>query len=272
MNDQNITLFQQKNRITTNTRAINTHIIKLWDDISVPSEYQDEIDLIDNASEEDVIVLDLCTDGGVLDTAMLFFRSLRSTAAHTVAVIGPSCSSAGSVIALSCKEFVLDTTSSLMLHTSTYGLGRSKDTDIYEHANFSRKQLKSFYEEVYSGFITEEELSDVIKGTPFYFTADELATRLDNLSEYRSSLAEKGCGDESCQECNTPEQQSLDDIISAAVDEGVSKAMEKVMKKYTLTPKEPKAKIPSKKLEKALEDANVIKETYKKLDYKLNNQ
>jgi ATP-dependent protease ClpP protease subunit len=255
MSDQNVMLFPQKSRITTNSRSINTHIIKLWDDISFPSDYQDEIDLIDSATEDDVIVLDICTDGGVLDTAMLFFRSLRSTAAHTVAVIGPSCSSAGSVIALSCREFVLDTTSSLMLHTSTYGLGRSKDTDIYEHANFSRKQLKSFYEEVYSGFITEEELSDVIKGTPFYFTADELVGRLDNLAEYRLMLEEEGCGNEDCQDCSAPPQASLDDIISSAVEQGIGKAMEKVLKKFELVPKEVKPKVPSKKTQKALEEA-----------------
>ena len=270
MSDQNLMFLPQKSRITTNSRATNTHIIKLWDDISYPNEYQEEIDLIDSATEDDIIVLDICTDGGVLDTAMLFFRSLRSTAAHTVAVIGPSCSSAGSLIALSCREFVLDTTSSLMLHTSVYGMPRSKDTDIYEHANFSRKQLKNFYEEVYSGFITEEELSDVIKGTPFYFTADELAERLDNLAEYRKMLEEEGCGDSECEGCNPQQTEedsfSLDDMIQEAVESGVNKALDKLMKKYSLVEKE---KAPSKKTAKALEQAKVVKDAHKELEDKL---
>lgn len=257
MNDQNLMLFPQKSRINTSTRAINTHVIKLWDDISYPNEYQEEIELIDSASEDDVIVLDICTGGGVLDTAMLFSRSLKSTAAHTVAIIGPTCASAGSAIALSCREFILDSTSSLMLHTSSYGIS-AKDTDIFEHANFSRKQLKSFYEEVYSGFISEEEMSDVIKGTPFYFSPEELVERLDSLSAYRKMLEEEGCDDENCQECSP--QETIDTIIDKAVESGVTKALTSLLDKYTLTEKpKPEKKAAKPRAKKAVE-AEVIQE------------
>lgn len=80
MKDEMMFLGQRPCRINTNTQNINTHIIKLWDDIGPPCDYQEEIDLIDSASEHDVIVLDICTDGGILDTAALFNRALRSTA------------------------------------------------------------------------------------------------------------------------------------------------------------------------------------------------
>ena len=244
MNDQFMQMMQQPKRISTSVQQINTHVIKLWDDIGFPNEYQEEIDLIETASEHDVIVIDLCTDGGVLDSAMLFNRALRSTAAHTVAVIGPSCSSAGSVIALSCKEFVLDETSSLMLHTSTYGLGRSKDTDIYEHANFSRKHLRSFYEQVYLGFISEIELSDVINGLPLYFDAEQLEERLSNLQSYREQLLE----DCECEDCQDPNNQPFNilDVVEERVEAGIQKALDKILKKHDLVAKPEKPKRPVK--------------------------
>lgn len=242
--NENLMFFPNKSRITTNTNTINTHIIKLWGDIGIPCEYQDEIDLIDSAGPDDVIVLDLCTDGGVMDTAALFNRALRSTAAHTVAVIGPSCASAGSIIALSCREFVIDNTSSLMLHTSSYGFGRSKDVDIFEHANFSRKSLRRLYEDVYSGFISKDQLEDVIKGQPFYFDCDELEERLDALHEYRSQLAQ-AC---ECGECGTEgdEDQPFDlmSLIEEKVEQGVDKALKKLYSKFDLTPKPPKERRP----------------------------
>lgn len=259
--NEHLMFFPNKSRITTNTDTINTHIIKLWDDIGIPCEYQDEIDLIDSAGPDDVIVLDLCTDGGVMDTAALFNRALRSTAAHTVAVIGPSCASAGSIIALSCREFVIDNTSSLMLHTSSYGFGRSKDVDIFEHANFSRKSLRRLYEDVYSGFISKDQLEDVIKGQPFYFDCDELGERLEALHEYRTNLAQS-CERRECDGADEDQSFDLMSLIEEKVEQGVDKALKKLYSKFDLTPKVPKVRKPTPKLEKALDQAEEIREKF----------
>lgn len=225
-NHEELMLLPQKSRISTNSHVAHTHVIKVWEDIGEPSDWTDELDLINNSSEMDTIVLDICSGGGILDTAMLFNRALRNTPAHTVAIIGPSAASAASVFALSCREFVLDETSSLMIHTSTYGI-LAKDTDIFEHANFSRKQLKALYESVYRGFLTEEELQDVIKGTPFYFDADQLEERLANLNEYRQEM-EGPCD---CEHCNGEAPKTLEDIVSDIVDQKLEAAKPKKVSK-----------------------------------------
>ncbi|RYY51295.1 MAG: hypothetical protein EOO06_00780 [Chitinophagaceae bacterium] len=232
---EELMLLPQKSRVSQSSQTANTYIIKVWEDIGEPSEWTEELDIINQASEIDTIVLDICSGGGILDTAMLFNRALRNTPAHTVAIIGPSAASAASVFALSCREFVLDKTSSLMIHTSTYGI-MAKDTDIFEHANFSRKQLRTLYESVYRGFLSEEEIQDVIKGTPFYFDADQLEGRLDNLEEYRKTQP-CDCGEESCPQnqrlaesqegFEDEESLSLEDII----DERVKIALDAHQKK-----------------------------------------
>lgn len=231
MKHEELMLLPQKSRISSSHSGGMTHVIQIHEDITGPSNWSDEFALINGASESDTVVLDLCTPGGDLYTAMLFVRSLNSCAAHTVAIIGPEVASAGSIMALSCREWILDDTSSLMIHTSSYGI-MAKDTDIFEHANFSRQQLKRLYENVYSGFLSTDELSDVIKGTPFYFDAEHIAERLDSLQEYRASLP-CPCGDESCGEAKETveneedfeEMPSLSEIIQDAVEAGVKKAL-----------------------------------------------
>lgn len=262
MKHEELMLLPQKSRISSSHNGGMTHVIRIHEEISEPSNWSDELDLINGASEQDTIVLDVCSPGGYLDTAMLFHRSLNSCAAHTVAIIGPECASAASVISLSCREWILDDTSSLMIHTSSYALG-GKDTDILEHANFSRGQLKRLYEKVYSGFLSPEDLSDVIKGTPFYFDAENIADRLDNLQEYRASLP-CPCGDESCGK-NPPveaaEQEDFDDmpslseIIADAVELGVKKALaaRDAKEKKALTPKK-EVKAAQKKIEEIKEE------------------
>ena len=247
MQHDNLMLLPQKSRISTNSHTANTYVIKVWEDIGEPMDWVEELDIIQNASEVDTIVLDICSDGGYLDTAMLFNRALRSTVAHTVAVIGPSAASAASVFALSCREWVLDETSSLMAHTSSYKIG-GKDTDILEHANFSRKQLRNLYESVYSGFLTPTEIEDVIKGTPFYFDHEQLAERLDNLSAYREDQEAEGCSNPDCQECSGEAPPSIDSIIENAVASGVEQGLVAVLKKYDLVEKPKKPNTRTKKV------------------------
>lgn len=226
MKHEELMLLPQKSRISSSHNGGMTHVIRIHEDITEPSNFSDEFDLINGASEHDTVVLDLCTAGGDLYTAMLFVRSLNSCAAHTIAILGPEVASAGSIIGLSCREWILDDTSSLMIHTSSYGI-MAKDTDIFEHANFSRQQLKRLYENVYSGFLSNEELSDVIKGTPFYFDAETIADRLDNLQEYRANLPCQ-CGNPACgQEGALEQEEDFDDMpsIYEIVEQAVTKAL-----------------------------------------------
>lgn len=252
MQHENVMLFPQKSRISTNTQQSHTHIIKIWEEIGEPMEWSDEIDVINSASEMDTVVLDICSPGGVLDTGILFHRALMSTPAHTVAVIGPDCSSCASVIALSCREFVLDATSQMMLHTSSYAL-RGKDVDIFEHSNFSRKQLRKIFEDIYLGAVSEQELEDIIKGTPLYFDAEQLAERLDKLTEYRQNQP-CNCGDPECGESEQGEEPvDFLTLMEERMEVGIAKGVEKALKK--LEAKEKKAAKPSTKTKSALDEA-----------------
>lgn len=229
MNENIIPLIQKPNRITSSQQVANTYFIKIWEDIGEPSDWQEELDIINTCGEQDTVVLDICTHGGSADTAALFNRALRSCHGHTVGIIGPACSSAGSIIALSCAEWILDETSQLMCHTSTYGM-LAKDTDIFEHANFARKSLRNLFESVYSGFLTEDELEDVIKGTPFYFDAGQLEQRLNNLTEYRQS---NPCECEHCVGEHSDEQPEEPFNLKALVKEAVNEVLVERDKAYT---------------------------------------
>ena len=244
MQHDNLMLLPKPNRIRTETRTNeqHTHIIEIYEALEQPTDWSDELHLINTASELDTIVLDLCTPGGCADTAFLFNRALRSTQAHTVAIIGPQCSSAGSVIALSCREWILDDTSEMMLHTSQYAMG-GKEVDVYEHVTFSRKRLEKLFNIAYSGFLSAQELKMLIAGTPMYFDTEELAERLDNLTAYREEMEEQGCGDPDCEGCSLEQESmpSIDSIIETAVASGVEQGLAAVLKKYELVerPKKP---------------------------------
>jgi ATP-dependent protease ClpP protease subunit len=223
MQHDNLMLLPKPNRIRTETRTSeqNTHIIEIYEALEQPTDWSDELHLINTASEMDTIVLDICTPGGCGDTAFLFNRALRSTQAHTIAIIGPQCSSAGSILALSCREWVLDETSEMMLHTSQYGM-IGKEVDVYEHVTFSRKRLEKLFNIAYKGFLSDDEIKMLIAGTPMYFDSEDLAERLDNLVAYREDLEDQKCefGDS---DIDDPEEPfNLKTLIKEAVQEALA--------------------------------------------------
>ena len=242
MQHDNLMLLPKPNRIRTETRTDEqyTHIIEIYEALEQPTDWSDELHLINTASEMDTIVLDICTPGGCGDTAFLFNRALRSTQAHTIAIIGPQCSSAGSILALSCREWVLDETSEMMLHTSQYGM-IGKEVDVYEHVTFSRKRLEKLFNIAYKGFLSDDEIKMLIAGTPMYFDSEDLAERLDSLTMHREEMEEQDCDDPECSDCNQDSIPSIDSIIEDAVASGVEKAVGNLLKKYELVerPKKP---------------------------------
>jgi len=248
MQHDNLMLLPKPERIRTETRTTeqNTYIIEVYEALEQPTDWSEELNLINTATEADTIVLDICTPGGCGDTAFLFNRALRSTQAQTVAIIGPQCSSAGSILALSCQEWILDETSEMMLHTSQYGMV-GKEVDVYEHVTFSRKRLEKLFNIAYKGFLSDNEIKMLIAGTPMYFDSEDLAERLDNLLAYREEQETEGCGSPDCNECSGEPIPSIDSIITDAVAEGVEQALDKLLKKYTLTEKEKPKKVPVKK-------------------------
>jgi ATP-dependent protease ClpP protease subunit len=258
MNHDNLMLLPKPNRVYSKSIPLNEHVIKIWGDITEPEDWVEEILLIEDAQESDVIILDLCTGGGFTDTAMLFERALRTTQAKTVARIGPTCASAGSIIALACSSWELDDTSELMAHTGAYGIS-GKDVDILEHANFARQQMHRLFQRVYSGFLTQDEIADIIKGTPMYFNSEAIAERLDNLMAYREEQ-ESGCEDPECNTCcsNEEDSPSLTGMIEDSVELGVKKALDSILKKYNLVEKPVAEKKPSAKLTKAMKEAVII--------------
>lgn len=216
-----IPMMNKLDRITVAESCSRDFIIKIWREISDPEDFMEEISIIENAREGDFITLDICSPGGRLDTAMLVIRAIRNCQCPVIAKIGPDCSSAASAIALSCHGWIVDESSSLMAHTCSYSPGWGKEVDIAAHVDYTRKMNKTFMSQIYRGFLSESEISDLLKGTPFYFDSDELDTRLQAFSEFRMEEAEE-LDEES-------EEESLD--IQAMIEEIKEKAPKQRKKK-----------------------------------------
>ena len=82
--------------------------------------YRDLIEVLNNATEQDLVVLNINSGGGMLDSAISIIDALRNTRANTLAWISGSAYSAAGLVALSCQNVEVGEFATLMCHNSQY--------------------------------------------------------------------------------------------------------------------------------------------------------
>lgn len=140
--------------------------------------YRNLIQTIDSLNAEDVVYLSINTYGGHLDGAIAIINSIQNTEATVHCHIDGIAASAGSLIALASPSVSVSPYASMMIHAATFG-AYGKQSDVISHASFVDKQVKGLMQDVYSDFLTEKELSDVIMGKEMWFNSEEIVARLE---------------------------------------------------------------------------------------------
>lgn len=156
----------------------------ITDQIGSPWHYNELCYLLDKATHEDTFILHLNTPGGVIDSAFQIIHSLNHTSANTISSITGSVASAGTVVALSCKELEIADHSTFMIHNYSGG-AQGKGNEIKEYMKFAGPKLKADFKYLYSGFLSDEEIEDVSEDKDFWFDADETRRRWDICKSMR---------------------------------------------------------------------------------------
>ena len=182
--DLSLDLFQHTEQLNYSVSSVvhNKFEFNLDEDIKEPSYYRSLIEVLNNATEQDLVVLNINSGGGMLDSAISIIDALRNTRANTLAWISGSAYSAAGLIALSCQNVEVGEFASLMVHNSQYGLG-GYTTDIKDRALFEHKMTSKIMRSVYHFFLSPEEIESVLMNKTIWLDADEIAERLSYMQE-----------------------------------------------------------------------------------------
>lgn len=160
----------------------NKYEFNLDEDIKEPSYYRNLIEVLNNATEQDLVVLNINSGGGHLDSAISIIDALRNTRANTLAWISGSAYSAAGIIALSCRNLEVGEFATFMAHNSQYGLG-GYTTDIKDRAVFEHKMISKIMRSVYKHFLTLDEVEAVLANKTIWMDADEIIERFTKMQE-----------------------------------------------------------------------------------------
>jgi ATP-dependent protease ClpP protease subunit len=153
------------------------YYVYLTDDIMVPAVYNELCHLL--RGEHNTFHLYITTPGGVLDSAIVLLDAMRLSKAYIKGYISGSVNSAGTMITMGCDDIDVAKHTSFMIHYYSATIG-GKGSELKQRQSFMNTLLENLMDDVYGGFLTEEEIKATIEGSDFWFDQTEVYTRWEN--------------------------------------------------------------------------------------------
>ena len=152
------------------------------DEIGEAKSYFKWFDILQNACEDDLVVIHVNSPGGYLDTAVQLITQIKSSEAQVVCQIESACCSAATMIALSCQGLACYPHAYMMIHTSS-GCNFGKQSDIRRQEAFYNTWLENFFKDIYKDFLTDKEIDSVLNGNDLWLNSDEVTQRFHHKVE-----------------------------------------------------------------------------------------
>ena len=145
-------------------------------DIGEPTDYNELTYRIKTAPSYYTINLHINTPGGVIDGALFIIDAINRTPAKVTAFLTGTVASAGTIIALACDDVVASPHLSFMIHNYS-GAIQGKGSEMKAHQEFVDKNLNNAFTDFYEGFLTQQEIENVIDGKDLWLGKEEVDRR-----------------------------------------------------------------------------------------------
>lgn len=167
-------------------------------------DYRSVLNLLTEASENDVISFLVNNHGGDLNIILPLINLLNVAQAHTIALCAGSQSSAATVFAMYCDELIALDHAEFMIHEIQGGAVGTM-SNVVRDIHSTERRNKRLVEETYGGFLTDEEIKDVLRGVEIYLNDEEINRRWPLRKAWREEFYQQ-------------KQQKLQEMIEAAIN------------------------------------------------------
>jgi ATP-dependent protease ClpP protease subunit len=177
------------NNLYVNQIAVcREYIFFLDEEVLEAKEYRAFYKVCKNATEYDIVKIVFNSVGGFVSSLIQLFNCLLTTKAKTIAEIYEAHSAAFS-LALSCDEIIVMKHANAMIHSLSFGT-QGKAHNVQDQANMIDKQNNLLLQDICKGFLTQEEIKQVVEGKDIWFLESEIIKRLKNWIPYRYRVTE----------------------------------------------------------------------------------
>jgi len=177
-------------------------VVHLVKEVIEPAAYTELITILDNATPNDVIIFNLNSPGGRLDSTVMIMDAMEHTEATTVGRITGDIASACTMIAMKVDNLEVAKWGSMMIHNYSNGLF-GKGGEIKTQVAFEIPFLEKFFMDTYRPFLTKKECKIVVGDKDIYMDSTEIMQRWEAVELKRAKQELKAIAE--ADETNTQE-------------------------------------------------------------------
>lgn len=146
--------------------------------IEGPENYNYFVDVLLNASEEDVVNIYFASGGGSGDTMVMMMNLISECRAEVHGYLLSQAHSAASYLFLTCPYKHVGKYTSMLCHQVSYGyMGSHHEVKSYvDHIDREEQRL---VRDTYKGFLSEEETDQLLNGKQIWLDEDDIVSRLE---------------------------------------------------------------------------------------------
>lgn len=154
------------------------YIVNITDDFDDAKSFDEVVALLANATEDDEITWNIVSRGGYITSLEMLLGWKQMCVAKQIHVLTSEAASCATAFFLSpADQYLVFDTASFMIHESSYGSGGTA-SNVRRHTQHVDKKNDKFVRDTYKGFLSEDEIEDVLKGVEVYLDAEDIRNRL----------------------------------------------------------------------------------------------
>jgi len=154
-----------------------TYVIEINDEIAHVSQFQTAIQVLNMAKEEDEIEIRLsCCPGGSVDAGDVMLHAMRKSEAHIKIIAGGGTHSMATQLLLEADEFELSNGFNACIHAG-YNGSSGTVAEYNTKSKFDFEFRTEQFRECYEGFLSAQEIEEVLAGRDIWLTASQWCDR-----------------------------------------------------------------------------------------------
>lgn len=183
-NDLLQTLLPQSQAFEVVAQPVATsYIVNVDEEFEHPKQFTDLVHILEQASENDHVRINLTTVGGALHAVLPLLGAMKETLAHVHVHIASDTASAGTFIAMKADTVSINDYVTFMCHNVSFGSG-GQGNIVHDHVNYTVKSSSELIKAMYKGFFTPSEIERMLSGKEFYMGKDEFLIRYEDKLNY----------------------------------------------------------------------------------------
>mgnify|MGYP003503521569 CR=1 FL=1 len=164
----------------------NRFVINITSDFDSSDTYDEVVALLSNSTEADEIVWNISSYGGFVNSLSMILGWKAMCPAHQTHVLHSNADSCASVFFLSdADQYIVGDGATMFLHEIQAGVSGTT-SNMIRHMEHLKETNETFIKRSYSGFVSEEEMDQILMGVEVFLTSEQIRERLTARQEKRS--------------------------------------------------------------------------------------